>query len=232
MASKRMKILTKKAGDIGALSLADAVKALKGLDDSLPKGVKKVRFDQTVEIAVRLGVDPRQADQIVRGSLVLPHGIGKSQRVIVFAQGENVAVATAAGADVVGGKELADRIKEGWLDFDVCIATPDMMGVVGPLGRVLGPRGLMPSPRAGTVTQDVASTVREYKAGKVEFRVDNGANVHGVVGKLSFDAQRLTENIESLLAYIRSLKPNTSKGVYVRGLVVSATMMPSIAVAV
>jgi large subunit ribosomal protein L1 len=191
-----------------------------------------VRFDQTVEIAVRLGVDPRQADQIVRGSLVLPHGIGKSQRVLVFAQGENVAVAQAAGADFVGGKELADKIKEGWLDFDVCIATPDMMGVVGPLGRVLGPRGFMPSPRAGTVTQDVAGTVREYKAGKVEFRVDNGSNVHCVVGKLSFDAQLLAENIESLLAYIRSLKPNTSRGVYLRGMVVSATMMPAISVAV
>lgn len=227
-----MRILAKKAGDVGVLSLADAVKALKSLEDSLPKAVKRVKFDQTVEIAVRLGVDPRQADQIVRGSLVLPHGIGKTQRVLVFAQGENVAVAQAAGADIVGGKELADRIKEGWLDFDVCIATPDMMGVVGPLGRVLGPRGLMPSPRAGTVTQDVASTVREYKAGKVEFRVDNGSNVHCVVGKLSFDAQRLTENIESLLAYIRSLKPNTSKGVYLRGMVVSATMMPSISVAV
>ena len=125
--SKRMKILTKKAADIGALSVADAVKALKSLDDSLPKNVKKVRFDQTVEIAVRLGVDPRQADQIVRGSLVLPHGIGKSQRVLVFAQGENVAVAQAAGADFVGGKELADKIKEGWLDFDVCIATPAMI---------------------------------------------------------------------------------------------------------
>jgi len=227
-----MKILTKKAADIGALSVADAVKALKSLDDSLPKNVKKVRFDQTVEIAVRLGVDPRQADQIVRGSLVLPHGIVKSQRVLVFAQGENVAVAQAAGADFVGGKELADKIKEGWLDFDVCIATPDMMGVVGPLGRVLGPRGLMPSPRAGTVTQDVAGTVREYKAGKVEFRVDNGSNVHCVVGKLSFDAQLLAENIESLLAYIRSLKPNTSRGVYLRGMVVSATMMPAISVAV
>lgn len=227
-----MKILAKKAGDVGVLSLADAVKALKSLEESLPKAVKRVKFDQTVEIAVRLGVDPRQADQIVRGSLVLPHGIGKTQRVLVFAQGENVAIAQAAGADIVGGKELADRIKEGWLDFDVCIATPDMMGVVGPLGRVLGPRGLMPSPRAGTVTQDVASTVREYKAGKVEFRVDNGSNVHCVVGKLSFDAQRLTENIESLLAYIRSLKPNTSKGVYLRGMVVSATMMPSISVAV
>jgi large subunit ribosomal protein L1 len=227
-----MKSLAKKAGELGVLPIADAVKALKGLESSLPKGVKPCRFDQTVEIAVRLGVDPRQADQIVRGSIVLPHGIGKSQRVIVFAQGENIAVAQAAGADVVGGRELADRIKEGWLEFDVCIATPDMMGVVGPLGRVLGPRGLMPSPRAGTVTQDVANAVREYKAGKVEFRVDNGSNVHCVVGKLSFDTTRLTENIESLLAFIRSLKPNTSKGVYLRSRVVSATMMPSISVAV
>ena len=230
--SKRMRALTRKVGELGVLNIADAVKALKGLDSSLPKGVKPCRFDQTVEIAVRLGVDPRQADQIVRGSIVLPHGIGKSQRVLVFAQGENVSVAQAAGADHVGGRELADRIKEGWLDFDVCIATPDMMGVVGPLGRVLGPRGLMPSPRAGTVTQDVANAVREYKAGKVEFRVDNGANVHCVVGKLSFDADRLAQNIESLLAYIRSLKPNTSKGVYLRSMVISATMTPSIAVAV
>jgi large subunit ribosomal protein L1 len=230
--SKRMKALNKKAVELGSLTVAEAVKALKGLESSLPKGVKACRFDQTVEIAVRLGVDPRQADQIVRGSIVLPHGIGKTQRVLVFAQGENVGIAQAAGADQVGGRELADRIKEGWLDFDVCIATPDMMGVVGPLGRILGPRGLMPSPRAGTVTQDVANAVREYKAGKVEFRVDNGSNVHCVVGKLSFDATRLTENIESLLAFIRSLKPNTSKGVYLRSMVVSATMMPSISVAV
>lgn len=230
--SKRMKNLSKKAGELGVLSVADAVKALKGLEETLPKSIKRSRFDQTVEIAVRLGVDPRQADQIVRGSIVLPHGIGKAQRVVVFAQGEKVALAQAAGADVVGAKELADRIKDGWLDFDVCIATPDMMGIVGPLGRVLGPRGLMPSPRAGTVTQDVANAVREYKAGKVEFRVDNGANVHCVVGKMSFDAARLTENIDALLAFIRSLKPNTAKGVYLRGMVVSATMMPSISVAV
>jgi len=230
--SKRMKALSKKATDLGVLALPDAVKALKSMEEALPKSIKRVRFDQTVEIAIRLGVDPRQADQIVRGSIVLPHGIGKSQRVLVFAQGENLKTAQAAGADIVGGKELADKIKEGWLEFDVCIATPDMMGVVGPLGRVLGPRGLMPSPRAGTVTQDVANAVREYKAGKVEFRVDNGANVHCVVGKMSFDATKLTENIESLLTYIRSLKPNTSKGVYLRGVVVSATMMPSIVVAV
>ncbi len=230
--SKRMKALSKKASDLGVLALPDAVKALKSMEEVLPKSIKRVKFDQTVEIAIRLGVDPRQADQIVRGSIVLPHGIGKSQRVLVFAQGENLKTAQAAGADIVGGKELADKIKEGWLEFDVCIATPDMMGVVGPLGRVLGPRGLMPSPRAGTVTQDVANAVREYKAGKVEFRVDNGANVHCVVGKMSFDATKLTENIESLLTYIRSLKPNTSKGVYLRGVVVSATMMPSIVVAV
>jgi large subunit ribosomal protein L1 len=230
--SKRMKTLSKKASELGVLALPDAVKALKGLEDSLPKAIKRVAFDQTVEIALRLGVDPRQADQIVRGSIVLPHGIGKSQRVLVFAQGENVKIAQTAGADFVGAKELADKIKEGWLDFDVAIATPDMMGVVGPLGRVLGPRGLMPSPRAGTVTQDVATAVREYKAGKVEFRVDNGSNLHCVVGKMSFDVVKLQENIESLLNYIRSLKPSASKGVYLRGVVVSATMLPSIVVAV
>ncbi|MEI6541482.1 MAG: 50S ribosomal protein L1 [Planctomycetota bacterium] len=230
--SKRMKSLSKKAAGLGVLGLAEAVKALKGLEESMPKAIKRIGFDQTVEIAVRLGVDPRQADQIVRGSIVLPHGIGKSQRVIVFAQGENVKIAQTAGADIVGGKELADKIKDGWLEFDVAIATPDMMGVVGPLGRVLGPRGLMPSPRAGTVTQDVATAVREYKAGKVEFRVDNGSNVHCVVGRMSFDVEKLTENIESLLSFIRSLKPSASKGVYVRGIVVSATMMPAILVAV
>ncbi|MDA1229135.1 MAG: 50S ribosomal protein L1 [Planctomycetota bacterium] len=230
--SKRMKALSKKAAALGVLQLQDAVKALKSLEDALPKAIKKIGFDQTVEIAVRLGVDPRQADQIVRGSIVLPHGIGKTQRVIVFAQGENVKIAQTAGADIVGGKDLADKIKDGWLEFDVAIATPDMMGVVGPLGRVLGPRGLMPSPRAGTVTQDVANAVREYKAGKVEFRVDNGSNVHCVVGRMSFDVEKLTENIESLMNFIRSLKPSASKGVYVRGVVVSATMMPAILVAV
>ena len=226
-----MKHLQEQAAKLGTLELAPAVKALKGFEGSLPKGVKPVKFDQTVEIAVRLGVDPRQADQIVRGSIVLPHGIGKSQRVLVFAQGPNLAAAEEAGADYAGGKDLADKIKEGWLEFDVAIATPDMMGVVGPLGRVLGPRGLMPSPRAGTVTTDVATTVREYKAGTVEFRVDAGGNVHCVVGKLSFSEQQLTENIEALLRYIRSLKPAASKGVYVRNVAVSATMLPGISVA-
>ena len=208
------------------------MEALQSLEKGLPKGVKACGFDQAVEVALRLGVDPKQADQMVRGSIVLPHGIGKAQRVIVFAQGDNVAVAEAAGADVVGGKELADKIKDGWLEFDVAIAAPDMMGVVGPLGRVLGPRGMMPSPRAGTVTPDVANAVKEYKAGKVEFRVDASGNVHCVVGRMSFTAQQLGENVESLLQLIRSLKPSTSKGVYMRGLSLSATMTPSISVAV
>ena len=230
--SKRMLALLKKASSYHVLGLSAAVEALKSLETGLPKGVKPAQFDQSVEVAMRLGVDPRQADQMVRGSIVLPHGIGKTQRVLVFAQGDNVAVATAAGADHVGGKELADKIKAGWLEFDVAIAAPDMMGVVGPLGRVLGPRGMMPSPRAGTVTQDIATAVKEYRAGKVEFRVDSGSNVHCIVGRMSFDAGLLQENIEALVKYVQSLKPSSSKGVYLRGLAISATMTPSISVAV
>lgn len=231
MSAKRMKHLKEHVAQLGTVDLATAVRELKSMESGLPKAVSPCKFDQTVEVAVRLGVDPKQADQIVRGSIVLPHGIGKSQRVLVFAQGDNVAVAEAAGADHVGGKELADKIKGGWLEFDVAIATPDMMGVVGPLGRVLGPRGMMPSPRAGTVTQDVANAVQEYKAGKVEFRVDAGSNVHCMVGKLSFDAQKLQENIEALLHYIRTLKPAAAKGTYVRKIALSATMSPGIIVA-
>ncbi|MEQ9407913.1 MAG: 50S ribosomal protein L1 [Fuerstiella sp.] len=230
--SKRMQALLKKVSEYGVLELSEAVNALQSLEKGLPKGVKPCGFDQAVEVALRLGVDPKQADQMIRGSIVLPHGIGKSQRVLVFAQGDNVKVAEEAGADFVGGKELADRIKDGWLDFDVAIAAPDMMGVVGPLGRVLGPRGMMPSPRAGTVTQDVATAVQEYKAGKVEFRVDAGANVHCLVGRMSFDAAKLEENIQALLQYIRGMKPSASKGVYMRGMSISATMTPSISVVV
>ena len=168
----------------------------------------------------------------MRGSIVLPHGIGKSKNVLVFCQGANVDVALKAGAAFAGGKELADKIKEGWTDFDVAIATPDMMGVVGPLGRVLGPRGLMPSPRAGTVTQDVANAVREYKAGKVEFRNDDYGIVHCLVGKLSFDGQQLSENVEAMLQMIRSLKPNSSKGQYLRSVTVTATQSPGVRIAV
>lgn len=226
-----MKHLVGKVASLGEVDLPTAIKSLKGLESDLPKGCKPCGFDQTVEVAVRLGVDPKQADQLVRGSIVLPHGIGKAQRVLVFAQGDNVAAAEAAGADVVGGKDLADKVKDGWLEFDVAIATPDMMGVVGPLGRVLGPRGLMPSPRAGTVTQDVETAVKEYKAGKVEFRVDAGGNVHCVVGKLSFDDKQLLENTEALLQYIQVLKPSAAKGVYVRKICISATMSPGIIVA-
>lgn len=229
--AKRMKHLVGKVAELGAVDLVTAIKSLKGLEANLPKGCKPCGFDQTVEVAIRLGVDPKQADQLVRGSIVLPHGIGKAQRVLVFAQGENVGIAEGAGADFVGGKDLADKIKDGWLEFDVAIAAPDMMGVVGPLGRVLGPRGMMPSPRAGTVTQDIATAVKEYKAGKVEFRVDSGSNVHCVVGKLSFDEDKLRENVEALLHYIQVLKPAAAKGTYVRKICVSATMSPGIVVA-
>ncbi len=228
--SKRMKHLRETAEKAGTLPLVEAVKTLKGLEASLPKGVAPCKYDQTVEMAFRLGVDRRQADQIVRGAIVLPHGIGKSQRVLVFAQGDKAKAAEEAGADFVGGKELADKIKGGWLDFDVAIATPDMMGVVGPLGKVLGPRGLMPSPRAGTVTQDVANTVGEYKAGKVEFNCDDAGIVHVVVGKISFDEQKLVENIEALTALIDSLRPSAAKGVYVRSVTLSATQLPGISV--
>ena len=229
--SKRMRHLLEQVQDLGVVDLPTAVAKLKSLEESLPKNIKRCKFDQSVELAVRLGIDPKQADQVVRGSIVLPHGIGKSKRVLVFAQGENANLAQEAGADFVGGKDLADKIKAGWVDFDAAIATPDMMGVVGPLGRVLGPRGLMPSPRAGTVTQDVATTVREYKAGKVEFRCDAAGNVHCVVGKLSFTEQQLVENIQAMLKLIRTLKPASSKGVYVRNVAVSATMEPGIIVA-
>lgn len=228
--SKRSKFLAEKAIALGSVDLKAAVAALKGFEPSLPATIKPCRFDQTVELALRLGVDPKQADQIVRGSIVLPHGIGKSQRILVFAQGDNVAIAEEAGADHVGGKELADKVKGGFLDFDVAIASPDMMGVVGPLGRVLGPRGLMPSPRAGTVTQDIAGTVKEYKAGKVEFRVDAAGIVHCVVGKISFDETQLVENIQALLGLVGSLKPSSSKGTYLRSVTLSATMSPGIAV--
>ncbi len=230
--SKRINFQLKKVENLGEVQLAEAVSELKGMQEDLPKDVKPCRFDQTVEVVMRLGIDVRQADQMVRGSIVLPHGIGKSKTVLVFAQGEHAATAEEAGADFVGGKELADKIKDGWLEFDAAIATPDMMGVVGPLGRVLGPRGLMPSPRAGTVTQDVAGTVKEYKAGKVEFRADAGGNVHCVVGKLSFSAEQLTENAEAFIKQIRAMKPAAAKGVYVRNISISATMSPGIRIAV
>ena len=221
--SKRYRALLEKV-PAEPVELKQAVEIVKQFDGG-------VKFDQTVEVHMRLGVDPKQADQIVRGSIVLPHGIGKSQRVVVFAKGDAAEAAKNAGADEVGQEEMAKKIQDGWTDFDVCIASPDMMGLVGPLGRVLGPRGLMPSPRAGTVTPDVAAAVQEYKAGKVEFRNDNGGNVHAVVGRLSFDAQKLEENISAFIDRIVSLKPNAAKGTYVRGVAIAATMSPGIRIA-
>ena len=221
--SKRFRALTAQTQVDEMLPLGKAVELLKKFGTT--------KFDQTVEIHLRLGIDPKQADQLVRGSVVLPHGIGKSQRVIVFAKGDLANTAKEAGADVVGQEDLAEKLKGGWLEFDVCIATPDMMGLVGPLGRVLGPRGLMPSPRAGTVTTDVAKVVKEYKAGKVEFRNDDGGNVHAVVGKISFDPKKLQENIQAFIDYIHGLKPHTVKGTYVKNISICATMSPGIRIA-
>jgi large subunit ribosomal protein L1 len=221
--SKRIRSARKKAPQ-AALPIASAVEKLKSFDAT--------KFDQSVEIAMRLGIDPTQADQIVRGSIVLPHGIGKEQRVVVFAKGPAADAARQAGADYVGDDDLAKKILEGWTDFDACIAAPDMMKIVGPLGRVLGPRGLMPSPRAGTVTPDVASTVAEYKAGKVEFRNEKAGVVHAIVGKLSFDSQKLAENIQAFVDKILSLKPPGVKGTYVKGVHISATMSPSVPLAI
>jgi large subunit ribosomal protein L1 len=221
--TKRMKAMTAKLPkDAAPLPLEQAVGVLKQFGNT--------KFDQSVEIAMRLGVDAKQADQIVRGSIVLPHGIGKAKRVVVFAKGDMIEQAKAAGADEIGGEDLAKRIKEGWTDFDACIAAPDMMGIVGPLGKVLGPRGLMPSPRAGTVTPDVAKTVREYKAGKVEFRNDAGGIVHAVVGKMSFDTQKLTENIRAFIDHINHIKPGAVKGQYIKSVSISATMSPGVRV--
>jgi large subunit ribosomal protein L1 len=218
--SKRMKALTAKVPSKTVMPLTDAVGLLKTFNTT--------KFDQSVEIVMRLGVDPKQADQLVRGSIVLPNGIGRTLRVAVFAKGDKADEAKAAGADEVGGPELAEKIKGGWTEFDVCIAAPDMMGIVGPLGKVLGPRGLMPSPRAGTVTPDVAKVIREYKAGKVEFRTDAGGNVHAVVGKLSFDGPKLTENISAFINHVMNLKPAAVRGQYLKGISIKATMTPGI----
>lgn len=188
------------------------------------------KFDETVEVAMRLGVDPRHADQMVRGTVVLPHGTGKKVRILVFATGEKVREAEEAGADFVGGDDLAKKIQDGWLDFDAVIAAPDMMRVVGRLGRVLGPRGLMPNPKSGTVTPDVAKAVNDIKAGKVEFRVDKAGNIHAPVGKLSFGAEQLTENAQALITAVLRAKPAVAKGKYVRGVSVTSTMGPGLAV--
>src|SRR5215467_10928860 len=197
--SKRYRALREKVKSTGPVPLNEAVRILKTFNTA--------KFNQTVEVSTHLGIDPKQTDQNVRGSVALPHGIGKTVRVAVFAQGENAEKAKAAGADIVGADDLAQQIKGGTMDFDVALATPDMMGVVGPLGRVLGPRGLMPSPRSGTVTTDITPAVREFKAGKIEFRSDKGGNVAAAVGKLNFSETQLLDNITAFLNHLKSVKP-------------------------
>ena len=202
-------------------SLTDAV--------ALIKGAPSPKFDESIDLAMNLGVGPRHADQMVRGAIVLPHGIGKDTRVLVFAKGGKEAEAKAAGADFVGGEELAKKITdEGWLDFERVIATPDMMSVVGRLGKVLGPRGLMPNPKLGTVTMDVGTAVRENKAGKVEYKVDKSGIIHAVVGKKSFDAAKIVDNAAALIDAIVRAKPASSKGIYLKKITLSTTMGPGI----
>jgi large subunit ribosomal protein L1 len=197
-----------------------------GLDEALEllKGGAFAKFDETVDVSVRLGVDPRKADQMVRGAVVLPNGLGKNVRVLVFAKGDKAQEAEAAGADFVGAEDLAEKIQGGWFDFDTAIASPDMMGVVGKIGRVLGPRGLMPNPKVGTVTMDVGRAVQEAKSGKIEYRVEKAGIVHAPVGKVSFDADKLRENILSLLDVLVKAKPSTAKGTYLKKISLSSTM--------
>ncbi|NLM25347.1 MAG: 50S ribosomal protein L1 [Firmicutes bacterium] len=212
-----------------ALKLVDGDK-LYTIDEAveLVKKCATAKFDETVEVALKLGVDPRHADQQVRGTVTLPHGTGKDVRVLVFAKGEKAKEAEAAGADFVGAEDLAEKIESGWVDFDVAIATPDMMGVVGKLGRILGPRGLMPNPRTGTVTFEIETTVKEVKAGKVEFRVNKEAGVHVGIGKVSFTEEMLKDNLVAVLQAIIRAKPSAAKGTYLRKAAIASTMGPGI----
>lgn len=205
--------------------LYDAEEAIE-----LAKKTATAKFDETVELAVKLGVDPKYADQQVRGAVVLPHGTGKSKRVLVFAKGDKVKEAEAAGADFVGSDELVTKIQGGWADFDVAVATPDMMGTVGRLGKILGPRGLMPNPKVGTVTMDLTRAINEIKAGKIEYRTDKAGNIHAPIGKVSFDAGKLLENFQTLIDTLNKVKPAAAKGQYMRAITVSTTMGPGIKV--
>ena len=202
-----------------AYGLSEAIEILKK---------SEVKFDQTVEVHFNLGVDPKHSDQVVRGTVVLPHGTGRQVRVLVFCKDNNIEVAKNAGADYAGGADLVQKIQEGWLEFDSVVATPDMMPVISKVARVLGPRGMMPSPKAGTVTVNVAQTVKELKAGKIQYRVDKGANVHAPVGKLSFGVDQLVENTKAVIDSVVKNKPQSSKGTYIKSLTLSATMAPGI----
>jgi len=195
---------------------------------SVLKETAKANFDETVEAAFRLGVDPKKADQQIRGAMVLPHGTGKTQRVLVFAKGDKVKEAEAAGADFVGDQELINKINQGWFEFDVIVATPDMMAEVGKLGRVLGPKGLMPNPKTGTVTFEIEKAVKDIKAGKVEYRVDKSSNIHVPIGKISFDEEQLVENFEAIIDTLVKVKPQSAKGIYMRNVALTSTMGPGI----
>lgn len=197
---------------------------------AIVKRTASAKFDETVDVAFRLGVDPRKADQQLRGAVVLPHGTGRTQRVVVFAKGEKIKEAEAAGADFIGDEDLADKIEKGWFEFDVIVATPDMMATVGKLGRVLGPKGLMPNPKTGTVTFDVGRAVEDIKAGKIEYRTDKTGNVHVPIGKVSFDDEKLLENFEMIVDTLTKAKPASAKGQYYRNVVISSTMGPGVKV--
>ena len=214
------KAMDEVGGSRTATDLAQAVSMLKKLATA--------KFDETIEVSANLGVDPRHADQQVRGTVVLPHGTGRSVKVLVIAKGEKAKEAEAAGADIVGAEDMVAKIQEGWIDFDKVVSTPDMMGQVGKLGKILGPRGLMPNPKSGTVTFDVAKAVNDLKAGRIEFRVDKGSNVHAPVGRRSFDETKLRENLETFIRELVRAKPAAAKGTYLKSLTVSSTMSPGV----
>jgi large subunit ribosomal protein L1 len=216
---------------VDAVKLVDRQKVYEVTEAiELVKKMSTAKFDETVEVAARLGVDPKKADQQIRGAVVLPHGTGKTQRVLVFAKGEKAKEAEAAGADYVGDADFINKINQGWFDFDVIVATPDMMGEVGKLGRVLGPKGLMPNPKTGTVTFDVTKAVNEIKAGKVEYRVDKAGNIHVPIGKVSFDTAKLVENFETIIDTLLKAKPAAAKGTYMKNVAVASTMSPGVKV--
>ena len=219
--SKRYKTESEQLG-IEAISLDEAVAKLKSFNS--------VKFDQSIECVLQLGIDPKQADQLIRGSMSMPHGIGKQKRVIAFCEDSDVEAAKKAGAIEAGCDELVKKVSDGWTDFDVAVASPKVMSRVGKLGRVLGPQGKMPSPKNGTVTPDVAKAAEEFTAGRAEFKNDDGGNVHMVVGKQSFEAKKLIENIEAFISYIKKIKPTTAKGTYIKKICLSASMSPSICV--
>ena len=220
--SKRAKVIQEKIESEKLYALSEAVNLLKE--------IKATKFDESVDVALRLGVDTRKSEQMVRGTCSMPNGLGKEIRVLVFAKGEKATAAQEAGADHVGGEDYAKKIKAGWLEFDRVVATPDMMAIVGRIGKILGPRGLMPNPKTGTVTFEVESIIKNIKAGQVEFRADKQGNLHASVGKISFDADKLCENVSALIDTVKRMKPSSSKGIYLRNFSLSSTMGPGLKV--